>query len=407
VTKNINSNNPYPYGQLFSVPTQFNLIADTPLFLEAVNAHNALTGKPFPVSEKKMQGNTPRNRNRPVIVKPSLPSLVWSSKVEIKKVKVIENPVQVLPGTTIYMHPGASLVFRNRVFIKGTQNSPVKILSAIPNQIWGVVALHGPRTEGSVINHLHIEYGSGATVENVRYIGMLSIHEARNVKLSHIHLSQNHKFDDMMHVVYSKDVTLTDCNLENAFSDALDVDISSIRISNCEIINAKNDAVDLMNSTALIESSQLVGSGDKGVSVGESSELLIFNSLIKNNTIGVETKDASTAYLINVDMLGNNRQMNAYSKNWRYGTGGTILASKSFFMTSKNPIAAKNDSKISIFDSTFQAGFLKKNNQVYFDKLSNAGNHRMARSNSYNKIASEVLNKWGIIGQSSRRGVFE
>jgi len=399
--------NLYTYGRLAPVPTQFNLLMNTPVSLKTANAHNALTGEPFPLTESKRQGNSPGHRNRPVVEIPSPVMEVWSNSIEVDEARVIEHPVKILPGTIIKMHPGASLVFRNKVLAEGTRKSPVRIRAAKTGQVWGTVAFHGSQTEGTVINHLEIENGSGAVVGNVRYIGSLSVHEAKNIEFNHLHIRKNHKFDDMMHVVYSKKVTLRECRLENAFSDALDVDISSIRIHNCKISGAGNDGIDLMNTKALVENSHISGSGDKGVSVGEASEVSIINSVLKNNTIGVEAKDQSTAYLINSDMVQNKHQLNAYSKNWHYETGGTILASKSLFKAPGNPITAKKGSTINILDSAFPSGFSKEDKQVFLDKLSNTKDSRMAASKNYSKRINEVLSKWGMTGQPEQRGVFQ
>ena len=187
---------------MISVPTQFNLLIDTPISLISVKAHNALTGKSALLPKEKKQGNSPRHSNHPVFKSPSQAIEVWSSEVEIKKVRVIEHPIKIMPGVKIYMHPNASLIFRNRVLIEGTKLAPVSILPLNSGQTWGAVALHGIQTEGSIINHLNIKDGSGAIIDNVRYIGSLSIHEAQNIEFNHLHIIKNHSFDDMMHIIY-------------------------------------------------------------------------------------------------------------------------------------------------------------------------------------------------------------
>ncbi|SVD08845.1 uncharacterized protein METZ01_LOCUS361699, partial [marine metagenome] len=158
VTKNSHPHtNPFPHGSLISVPTQFNLLIDPPISLISVKAHNALTGKSALLPKEKKQGNSPRHSNRPVFKSPSQAIEVWSSEVEIKKVRVIEHPIRIMPGVKIYMHPSASLIFRNRVFIEGTKLAPVSILPLKSDQTWGTVALHGAQTEGSIINNLNIK----------------------------------------------------------------------------------------------------------------------------------------------------------------------------------------------------------------------------------------------------------
>jgi hypothetical protein len=254
---------------------------------------------------------------------------------------------------------------------------------------------------------LTIENGSGATLGNIRYIAMLSVHEAKNVKFQNLILRKNRKYDDMMHIVYSDGISLRNCIFEGAFSDGLDVDISTVLIQGCRFSGSGNDAVDLMSSKALIVKSELSRSGDKGVSVGEGSEAVIYNSSLNQNMIGVESKDGSIAYIINSSLIKNDRQVNAYKKNWRYGTGGRVVIEKSFFKSLDNSIKGDKKSDIKIFDSAFSIGFGKKDRQVSIDSLSTNSGERKAASPEYQPIIAKVLQNWGIKGSADRRGTLQ
>ena len=100
----------------------------------------------------------------------------------------------------------------------------------------------------------------------------------------------------MLHIVYSNNINLNKLRFVNAFSDALDVDVSSdIYISNSEFINPSNDSIDFMESKAKVENSTIIGSGDKGVSIGENSNIELLNLSLKKNNIGIAVKDSSVA----------------------------------------------------------------------------------------------------------------
>ena len=390
-----------------TAPTQFRLIGDTNLAPVSVQGANFLTGESFLIPQGKNPGNTPSRRNIPVIEKKQEPVEVWSKNRTIEGTHLINRPVRILPGTTLRMRPGASLVFRNRVQVEGKPEAPVRIISDVPGEPWGTVALHGSDTAGSVLSHLIAENGSGASIENVRYIGMLSVHEARDVKFQNLVLRKNTKFDDMMHVVYSKDIHLRDCVFEGAFSDGLDVDISTIRIQRCQILGSGNDAVDLMDSKALIMESELSHSGDKGVSVGEASDVVIYNSSLHHNATGVETKDDSVAHIINSKLAENKRQINAYKKNWRYGGGGRVMVDKSVFSSVGNPIQGDKKSDIRIYDSTFSPSFGETDKQVMIDSLSDDSGEQRAASADYRPITAKALQSWGVKGNAGRRGTLQ
>ena len=402
-TNRVNSNH-YP-DEFLAVPTQFQLVAEINISPIALRASNFLTGEMFLLASEGEPGNSPSRRNTPVIEKTQNPIEIWSENRTIEGTHLIDWPVRILPGTTIRMGPGANLVFRNQIHVEGRANAPVRIISDVLGEPWGTVALHGPDTAGSVLSHLTIENGSGASIGNVRYIGMLSIHEARDVEFKNLILRNNHKFDDMVHVIYSEDIYLRNCVFERAFSDALDVDISTIRIQGCRFSGSGNDAVDLMNSKALIMASELSYSGDKGVSVGEDSEVVIYNSRLHHNVNGIESKDGSVAYAISSVLTENKRQINAYQKNWRYGSGGKVVVDKSVFSSVDNSIKGDQKSDIKIYDSTFMTGFGAMDKQVKIDSLSDDTGEQKAASADYQPITTKALQSWGVKGNAGQRGL--
>jgi len=227
------------------------------------------------------------------------------------------------------------------------------------------------------------------------------------VEFKNLTLRKNTKFDDMMHVVYSEDIRLRDCVFEEAFSDGLDVDISTVRIEGCRMSGSGNDAVDLMNSKALIIASELSRSGDKGVSIGEASEAVIYNSHLHHNIIGVESKDGSVAHIANSTLTENKRQINAYKKNWRYGNGGRVVVDKSVFSSADNSIKGDKKSDIKIYDSAFFPGFGEKDKQVMIDSLSDESREQKAASADYSPSTTQVLQDWGVEGNADHRGMLQ
>ena len=146
---------------------------------------------------------------------------------------------------------------------------------------------------------------------------------------------------------------IDDAILENAYSDAIDVDMSKkIIIRNAVVIKPGNDSIDLMETEALIESSYMTGSGDKAISAGENSNVMIYNSLFYKNNIGLATKDGSNAYILYSNLENNKTQLSAYKKNWQYGGGGSAQVFNSYFVANTNHFNSGNKSKILIDDSS-------------------------------------------------------
>ena len=394
-------------GSLKPAPTQFRLVMDKKISPIAIRAESFLTKDQFLVPKGKRSGQTPIRWNTPVLKEKVATMKVWPKSLTIEGVHLVDQPVKILPGTTIKMKPGASLIFRNQVQIDGKKEAPVTITSVSSERFWGTIALHGPKTAGSILSHLTVENGSGALIDNILYSGMFSIHEAKNIKIENLKLRKNNKFDDMMHVVYSENIVLQNCTLEKSLSDAIDVDISTIRIEKCKISTSGNDAIDLMSSKALINKSDLSGSGDKGISIGEASDVVIFNSKIYNNVIGIESKDNSTAYVINSTLIDNKRQINAYKKNWRYEKGGSIVVDKSIISSADYSIKGDNNSKISIYNSSVFPKFSNKEPQVEVGSVSGDNGNDNPILSSYQTNAEKALGAWGITSSTEQRGIFE
>jgi len=61
---------------------------------------------------------------------------------------------------------------------------------------------------------------------------MLSIYSSQDIKLSKVDVSNNSKYDDLIHILYSQGIELTNSNIFDARSDAIDIDISEMNINN-------------------------------------------------------------------------------------------------------------------------------------------------------------------------------
>jgi hypothetical protein len=134
---------------------------------------------------------------------------------------------------------------------------------------------------------------------------------------------------------------------------------------------------------------------------------VIYNSHIHHNVIGVESKDGSVANIINSTLVENKRQVNAYKKNWHYGSGGRVVVDKSVFSSADNFIKGDKKSEINVYDSTFSPDFGEKDKQVIIDSLSDSLGDQKAASVDYRPVTAKALLSWGIEGNADRRGMLQ
>lgn len=347
--------NGYRIGTLSLQPTRFEFRLPKELEVVSVKGLNKFSGEWVTAEQVKNPGFPPHVLNLPVTREITPKTLVWSGDVTVESDQILRRPVEILPGTTIRLAPGASLIFRGKVKALGTPDRPIRFIGRGMNtsNAWGVVALQGRRTVGSHLKHIRMSGGSGDNIEAIPYTGMLSLHNTANIRLTDVVLGQNFVEDDTLHLVYVDNAVIRNLTVESAFSDAVDIDASTVFFDSGNIVGSLNDGIDLMSSRVVITGMTITKSGDKGVSVGERTNVLIHNTRLADNIIGLESKDDSIARIVHVDLQRNEKNLNAYRKNWRYGNGGRIEAYLSKFSGARKPSIADKHSSILIFGGEF------------------------------------------------------
>jgi len=306
------------------------------------------------------QTGTVARVHQPVASHQVAQALIWSGDVTISGTKTIDQPLVLRPGTRLLMEEQATLVVEGRLLAQGTADEPIEIIPASnASEPWGALVLLGPQAGGSALDHCKVSGGSGAKHDLHEYTAMLSIHDVDDVLIRNCAFRDSKITDDMLHTVYSN-VRIENSSFVNAPADAVDLDISNVTIVDSLFEANGNDGLDLMTSDAEIIRSTFKRNGDKGISVGEGSNVVAIDNRLLENEIGVQVKDASIAALVNHSFEGNKKALDAYKKNWRYGEGGTIAASKAKIVGSQSVVAGKR-SKIYLFDSYWDAPTTSKN----------------------------------------------
>ncbi|MEM8710155.1 MAG: CotH kinase family protein [Planctomycetota bacterium] len=319
---------------------------------------------------------------------------VWEGTLDFDGVQYVDSNVIVRPGTTLRMAPGASVIFEGQLTAVGSAERPIRVVASTPREgdgehqaPWGTFALRGSGANGSELEHVQFQDGSGLKEPLEEYSAMFSIHGVTDVSIKSCIFRRNSVVDDMVHAVYSS-VVFDACGFAGAFADALDLDITEGAVRSCAFQGSGNDALDLMTSKIAVQDSWISGSGDKGISVGENTEVLAVNTSIRDCLIGVQIKDRSRAVLYNCEVRGSTPAVDAYHKNWRYGVGGSGYVYKSAFQGTSTPVTADKRSSIRLHDCLVDER-PERTPQIYVDATTQVGTQRAASFRSFKRFPQE------------------
>lgn len=349
-------------------PTIFKVSVPLDLEVEKVmykplNKNNFLKSK----EDSKLVGYSNSLNNLPLKLKQEEEVKIWRGDIFVDDLLVVDFPLKILPGTKVRISSKGSIIFKNKVQAQGTLEEKISF-EKLTDEPWGIIALIGEETNNSIFEFVNFSGGSGGNFDGYEFTGMFSVYSAKNIRFSNTSFSSNHKFDDLIHILYSDDILLKDSIIYDGRSDLIDIDISNAEILNCTFKNAGNDAIDAMTSKVLVSNTLINKAGDKGISAGENSIIKVKDLTFMNTEIAIQSKDNTNVYVEDSDFMKNNIQLDAYRKNWRYGNGGRIEVDSSSFYDTDNKIYAKNKSRIRIENSTFNKSYAHlKTKKVIFE----------------------------------------
>ena len=315
--------------------------------IESLNFVNAITGHKVTPTYLDSHINVQNDSIHPwklPINKSSLKTL--QGVIEVKDTMVFNKYEKVViePGTTFVMSKNASIYFYGKVSALGTKKHPIRFIAKDSNQPWGIVAVQGKATSGSLFSYVEFENGSVDTRNLIHYTAPFNIHDSDKFEVNNCKIGRNFVGDDSMHVAYAKGV-INGCEFYNARSDALDIDISDVEVKNNIFYKSGNDALDIMTTKLKSSNNIFIDTGDKGISVGEWSEAEIIDSLFFKNYIGLEIKDKSNVVANNLIFIDSkDKAINLYNKNKRYNQGGFLRADNLFFIGNNKVIKDKKSS---------------------------------------------------------------
>jgi len=213
--------------------------------------------------------------------------------VAVSKTRVFEKQqsVVILPGTTLTMSNGASLIFLGKLEIRGTADRPVKVDAA--HGSWGGIALQGPGTAGSRLSNLELTHGTSPEFGLVHYSGVLNLHDTRDIAIDHLTISKNKLSDDALHIAEVDDFRLAHSRFFATAADAVDVEFSRGKISRLVTQRVGDDCIDAMGSSLDISDSIFMDWRGNAISAGERSQIRLSDSIAARGKHAILVKNAS------------------------------------------------------------------------------------------------------------------
>lgn len=240
--------------------------------------------------------------------------------VNIEKTRnfAANETVEIAAGTTLQLGRGASLIFRGRVFARGTVERPINLVRLDRQVPFGGIALQGPGTEGSVLTQVNVRGGSQISGETIRYSAVLSLHDTHDLTLEAITLSGGGEAGDVLHANHVEALSLHDLTIEAAPVDAIDLEQVQGEARGLRIYAAGDDCLDLMGADLLVQDSVMSGCKNNAISAGEETHFTGISVLIADSKTGVLAKNASNAKLLRSLIYRTGRATHTKTNEIRY-----------------------------------------------------------------------------------------
>ncbi len=275
---------------------------------------------------------------------PARPQSLGPGDVTIERTRIYEanESVTVQAGTRLLMGDKASLIFLGKVVFAGERHDPIVVMPLGPAP-WGGIAIQGPESAGSRLQHVSVSGGTRPSWRFVPYPAMLNIHHTRDILIQGCRFSQNAPTTDTVHVAYVDPLVMQDSSFIKVVGDALDLEYTHADLSRLRIVNVGDDGLDLMGSQVSLSDSIIIDAEGNGISGGEESKVSVQNTLIADSKVGVLAKNAAHVSLSGSVLFQNGTGVRTYQRTVRYAGDSEITANVLFVAESKNAAVKRDD----------------------------------------------------------------
>jgi hypothetical protein len=265
-------------------------------------------------------------------------------EVVVEQTQVFEphQTVTIAAGTHLRMGPSASLIFLGKVLFAGQQGQPI-VVDSLEARRWGGIAVQGPRTAGSRLEHVIVSGGTKPVWRSIPYPAMLDIHHTSDILVADSQIGENAPETDAIHVAYVTGLRVMDTVLTQTAGDGLDLELSDADVRRARLINIGDDGLDLMGSQVRLSDSMILGAQGNGISGGEESVVKVHNTLIAASGVGVLAKNAAKVALSGSVLYGNETGVRTYQRTVRYAGDSEVTADVLFVAESRKQPVKRGD----------------------------------------------------------------
>ncbi len=249
------------------------------------------------------------------------------------------------PSTVLRFEPQAGLIARGPLRFEGTKDAPI-VLEGPPgttrSQLWsGVYVVESDRP--SYWKHVIVRNTGGFERGGWSLPGGL-VFRKTHAELEHCALRTS-LADDALNIIRST-FRLSDLEVTDVASDAVDFDYSQGSVERGSISRAAGDGLDLGGSQVEVSGTRFFEILDKAISVGELSQLAAHEIDVERVSIGIASKNGSETRIADSELREISRVgLVAYSNRSEYGPG-TIRAERIRFARTARHALAEAGSRI-------------------------------------------------------------
>lgn len=238
----------------------------------------------------------------------------------IKDICIPDNyKVYFEPGTRLDLQKNAAFISRSPVYILGTEELPVEIISS-----------DGTGNGFSVLQAEGVSRVSYCNFKNLNTLnkgdwiltGAVTFFEA-DVEIANASFIGNN-CEDGLNIVHST-FTLDHSLIADTFSDGFDADFCEGNINNSIFRETGNDGMDFSGSVITVDNVEVYNAGDKGLSVGEFAQVHLKKAKMIGANTGVASKDLSTLTIDDIYLEDCIKGFTAYQKKPEYGKANIVV----------------------------------------------------------------------------------
>jgi hypothetical protein len=239
----------------------------------------------------------------------------------------VDKPLYLKKDLIIRENTNINFINQSYIYVEGTikilgkQNNKVRIFST--DETWkGFFINSNDLQKTSIINNTNFSNLNSFVDLKFKMNGGINFFKS-NIIINNVSIDKVYA-EDAINFIQST-FKISDLNIQNTNSDALDSDFSNGIIENSYFKNITGDAVDTSGSNVKVKNTKFMNVSDKAISAGEKSYIKLSNLSFDRCLICVVSKDDSLVDLDNFKVSSYSLYFGAsYKKKNFYKNGGSL-----------------------------------------------------------------------------------